>query len=98
MLFLTKKVTPKYNPFPKTILKHLHSSIYFLTSDITLALDWVKCEGRTNAGGAAEVIGVANIAMAEEGTQLVNTLAILTQVWQNLTLVDICGNKESHSV
>lgn len=63
-----------------------------------LPSDWVKCKSRTNTGGASEVVGVAHVAVAAEGTHIVNTLAIPTQVGQDPTLINICGNKESHLV
>lgn len=77
-------------------LTHKESSDLCWTHDDSVPCDWVKCEGHTNAGGATEVVGVAHVALTAEGTPAVHTLAIPTQVGQNLTLINICGKTKSH--
>ncbi len=47
---------------------------------------------RTDTGSASEVIGVTHVAMAAEGADAVDALAVLTQVRHHLTLVDVCKN------
>lgn len=59
-----------------------------LTQEVT-RLGGLRTFVQISAGGAAEIVSVAHIAVAAEGTHAVNTLAILTQVGHNLTLIDI---------
>lgn len=45
---------------------------------------------RTDTGSARKVIGVTHVAMAAEGADTVDALAVLTQVGHHHTLVDVC--------
>lgn len=44
----------------------------------------------TNARCATYVSGIANFAKASEGAHSVNTLSISTQLWHDLTFINIC--------
>lgn len=45
---------------------------------------------RTDAGGGGEVSFVAHVAVAEEGADGVDALAVTTRILQHLALVDVC--------
>lgn len=45
---------------------------------------------RTDAGGGSEVSFVAHVAVAEEGADSVDALAVTTRILQHLALVDVC--------
>lgn len=45
---------------------------------------------RTDAGSGCEVSFVAHVAVAEEGADGVDALAVTTRILQHLALVDVC--------
>lgn len=45
---------------------------------------------RTDAGSGCEVSFVAHVAVAEEGADGVDALAVTTRLLQHLALVDVC--------
>lgn len=47
----------------------------------------------THTGRARDVRGVAQPAVAAEGADAVDALAVLAEVGQHLALVDVCGRK-----
>lgn len=52
----------------------------------------------TLAGGARDVGGVAQAAVAAEGADAVDALPVPAQVGQHLALVDVCAGREGGAV
>lgn len=50
---------------------------------------------RTDTGSGCEVSFVAHVAVAEEGADGVDALAVPTRILQHLTLVDVCRTKRT---
>lgn len=50
---------------------------------------------RTDTGSGCEVSFVAHVAVAEEGADGVDALAVTTRILQHLALVDVCRQRRN---
>lgn len=49
----------------------------------------------TNTGGCSEVSFVAHVAVTAEGSDGVDALTVLTQIWHHLALVNVWKHRDS---